>query len=151
MARDGVTAHLDGRWPQPTGATLLGRPLGTPAEDPTRGAVLARRYVRVLGAADDVAVRLQQVLRAAGWAPMPLGASLGDGAPWPMGLAVGSGAVEGAWKHVLQRRFTRAARRWKPPGFLHVLAWRLASLNGMFEAFWASWGLAVQASVAPTK
>ena len=34
---------------------------------------------------------------------------------------------------------------------LNVLALRLASLNSMFEAFWASRGLAVQAAVAPTK
>jgi hypothetical protein len=72
-------------------------------------------------------------------------------APWHSGLAVGSGAVEGACKYVIQSRFKRAGMRWKQPGFLHVLALRIASLNGTFEAFWASRGLAVQASVAPTK
>ena len=70
---------------------------------------------------------------------------------WPRGRAVGSGAVEGACTHVMQRRFKRAGRRWKQPGFLNVLAWRLASLNRLFEAFWASRGRALQASVAPTK
>jgi hypothetical protein len=70
---------------------------------------------------------------------------------WQRGLAVGSGAVEGACKHVIQSRFKRAGMRWKQPGFLNVLALRLASLNRMFEAFWASRGLALQASVAPTK
>jgi hypothetical protein len=248
IAIDGVTAHIDGRWQQPKVATILVRQLGTPAEEPIRGAVLARRYVSVLGAAEDLAVRIKQVLRQAGWAHIPLGEILGDGAPWiwnlaeahfpgvrqtldyyhlsehlyafahllyphnpagakawvdqklgalltdrvgevlgalkrmrpwkkaireglaqligyvehnqtriryqapwHMGLAVGSGAVEGACKHVIQSRFTRAGMRWKQPGFLHVLALRIASLNGTFEAFWASWGLAVQASVAPTK
>lgn len=58
--------------------------------------------------------------------------------PWHQGLAVGSGAVEGACKHVIQSRFKRAGMRWKPPGFLNVLALRLAQLNGTFQAFWAS-------------
>jgi hypothetical protein len=66
-------------------------------------------------------------------------------APWHSGLAVGSGAVEGACKPVIQSRFKRAGMRWKLPGFLNVLALRLASLNGMFEAFWASRGLAIHA------
>src|SRR5262245_31697273 len=64
--------------------------------------------------------------------------------PWHTGLAVGSGAVEGACKHVIQSRFKRAGMRWKPPGFLNVLALRLAHLNGTFQAFWASRGLTVQ-------
>jgi hypothetical protein len=34
--------------------------------------------------------------------------------------------------------------RWKPPGFLHVLARRFARLNGSFQAFWASRGLVIQ-------
>ena len=51
----------------------------------------------------------------------------------------------------MHSRFKRAGMRWKQPGFLHVLALRLTSLNRMFEAFWASRGLAVQAAVAPTK
>jgi hypothetical protein len=71
--------------------------------------------------------------------------------PWNSGLAVGSGAVEGACTHVVHSHFKRAGMRWKQPGFLNVLALRIASLNGTFEAFWASRGLAVQASVAPTK
>jgi hypothetical protein len=66
---------------------------------------------------------------------------------WYSGLAVGSGAVEGACKHVIQSRFKRAGMRWKPPGFLYVLALRLARLNGTFQAFWASRGLVIQTSV----
>jgi hypothetical protein len=64
--------------------------------------------------------------------------------PWHAGLAVGSGSVEGGCKHVIQSRFKRAGMRWKQPGFLNVLALRLARLNGTFQAFWASRGLAVQ-------
>jgi hypothetical protein len=55
--------------------------------------------------------------------------------PWPCGLAVRSGAVEGACKHVIQSRFKRAGMRWKPPGFLNVLALRIGPLNGTFQAF----------------
>lgn len=73
-------------------------------------------------------------------------ARIRDQEPWYAGLAVGSGAVEGACKHVIQSRFKRAGMRWKPPGFLNVLALRLARLNGDFQAFWASRGLAGQAS-----
>lgn len=70
-----------------------------------------------------------------------------DQEPWHSGLAVGSGAVEGACTPVIHRRFKRAGRRWKPPGFLQVLAWRRARLNGTFQAFWASRGLVIQTSV----
>jgi hypothetical protein len=66
--------------------------------------------------------------------------------PWRCGLAVGSGAVEGACKPVIQSRFKRAGMRWKQPGFLNVLALRLAKLNGTFQDFWARRGLAVQAA-----
>lgn len=71
--------------------------------------------------------------------------------PWHTGLAVGSGAVEGACTPVMHRRLTRAGMRWKPPGVLHGLAWRIASLNERFEAFWASRGLTIQAARAPTQ
>jgi hypothetical protein len=71
--------------------------------------------------------------------------------PWNHGLAVGSGAVEGACTPVMHSRFTRAGMRWKPPGFLHVLALRLASLHDTFEVFWASRGLVIQGSVGPTQ
>ena len=67
--------------------------------------------------------------------------------PWRGGLVVGSGAVEGACKHVIQSRFKRAGMRWKSPGFLNVLAVRIARLNGTFQAFWASRGLVIQISV----
>jgi hypothetical protein len=68
-----------------------------------------------------------------------------DQEPWHSGLAVGSGAVEGAGKHVMHSRFKGAGMRWKPPGFLNVLAWRIARHNGTFQAFWTSRGLAIQA------
>jgi hypothetical protein len=66
--------------------------------------------------------------------------------PWHAGLAVGSGAVEGGCKPVIHSRCKRAGMRWKPPGFLNVLALRLARGNGTFPAFWARRGLAVQDS-----
>jgi len=243
IAMDGVTAHIDGRWQEPKVATILVRRLDAQAEEPTLGAVLARRYVCVLGAAEELAARIKQVIREAGWERIPLGEILGDGAPWiwnvadahfpgvrqtldyyhlsehfyafahllypsnpagakawveqnigalltdrvgdvlsalkrrrpwktavrdalaqligsvernrtriryqepwHRGLAVGSGAVEGACKHVIQSRFKRAGMRWKQSGFLNVLALRIARLNGTFQAFWASRGLAVQPS-----
>jgi hypothetical protein len=243
IAIDGVTAHIDGRWQQPKVATILVRPVETPAEKPTLGPAIARRYVSVLGAAEDLAIRIKQVLREAGWEHIPMGEILGDGAPWiwnladmhfpgvrqtldyyhlsehlyafanlqypnnaveakawvdqkmgallrdrvgevlsalkrmrpwkktlrdalaqligyvernrtriryrepwQCGLAVGSGAVEGACKHVIHSRFNRAGMRWKQPGFLNVLALRLAHLNETLQAFWARRGLTVQVS-----
>jgi hypothetical protein len=70
-----------------------------------------------------------------------------DQEPWHTGLAVGSGVVEGACKPVIQSRFKRAGMRWKPPGFLPVLVLRIARLNGDFQAFWASRGLMIHASL----
>jgi hypothetical protein len=219
IAMDGVMAHIDGRWQEAKVATILVRRFEAPVEEPTLGAVLARRYVGVLGAAEELATRIQQVIRAAHWERIPVGEILGDGAvwiwkvadshfpgvrqtlddshlsehlyafanlqyphnptgakawvdqnmgallmnrvgevlsalkrmrpwqkaihdalaqligyvernrtrirdqePWHTGLAVGSGAVEGGCKHVIQSRFKRAGMRWKPPGFLNVLA-----------------------------
>jgi len=248
IAMDGVMAHSDGRWQEAKGGTILVRQLEAQAAEPTLGAVLARRYVGVRGSAEDLAVRITQVRREAGWEHIPLGEIRGDGAPWiwtvagahgpgvrqtrdyyhlrahlyafaqrlyannpagakawvdqkmgalrtdhigevlgalkrmrpwkkavrkalaqligyvernrtriryqepwQRGLAGGSGAVEGACKHVMQSRFKRAGMRWKQPGVLNVLALRIASLNGTFEAFWASRGLAVHASAGPTK
>jgi hypothetical protein len=243
MAMEGVMAHIDGRWQEAKVGTILGRRLEAQAEEPTRGALRGRRDVGVLGSAADLAVRLHQVRREAGGAPMPLGELVGDGAPWiwtvadahgpgvrqtldddhlsahldgfaplvdpndpagakawvdqtrgawltnqggavlrgrkcmrpwtqalcdalaqligsverhrprltyqepwAFGLAVGSGAVEGACKPVSQRRVQRAGMRWKPPGFLNVLAWRMARLHGTFQAFWASRGRTIQTS-----
>lgn len=243
IAMDGVMAHIDGRWQEAKVATLLVRQLEAAPEEPMLGAVLARRYVCVLGAAEDLAVGIKEIIRTAGWERIPLGEILGDGAPWiwtvadahfpgvrqtldyyhlsehlyafahllyPLnparakawveqklgalltdrvgdvlsalkrmrpwqktvrdglaqllgylqrnrsriryqepwhrGLAVGSGAVEGACKHVIQSRFKRAGMRWKQPGFLDVLALRIARLNETFQAFWASRGLVVPAS-----
>jgi hypothetical protein len=58
-----------------------------------------------------------------------------------------SGVVRvGACKHVIQSRFKRAGMRWKQPGFLNVLALRIARLNRTFQAFWSSRGLMVQTS-----
>jgi hypothetical protein len=248
IAMDGVMAHIDGRWQEAKVGTILVRQLAAQAEEPTLGTVLARRYIGVLGSAEDLALRITQAIREAGWERIPVGEILGDGAPWiwtvadahfsgvrqtldyyhlsehlyafaqlqypnnpagakawvdqklgalltnrvgevlgalkrlrpwkkavhqalaqligyvernrtriryqepwQQGLAVGSGAVEGACKHVIQSRFKRAGMRWKQPGFLNVLALRLASLNESFQAFWASRGLAVQTSAAPTK
>jgi hypothetical protein len=87
IAMDGVTAHVDGRWQQPKVATILVRQLEARAEKPTLGAVLARRYASVLGSAEDLAVRIQQVFREAGWEHIPIGEILGDGAPWIWNLA----------------------------------------------------------------
>jgi hypothetical protein len=241
IAMDGVMVHIDGRWQAAKVGTILVRRLEAQAEEPTLGAILARRYVGVLGSADDLAVRINQGIREAGWEPLPLREILGDGAPWiwtvadthfpvvrqtldyyhlsehlyafanlqypnnfagvkawvdqklgallrdrvgevisalkrmrpwkktlravltqligylernrtriryqqpwHQGLAVGSGAVEGACKHVIQSRFKRAGMRWKQPGFLNVLALRIARLNTTLQAFWASRGLMVQ-------
>jgi hypothetical protein len=241
IAMDGVMAHIDGRWQEAKVGTVLVRRLEPQAEEPTLGAILARRYVGVLGSAEDLAIRITQVICEAGWERIRLGEIVGDGAawiwkvadayfpgvrqtldyyhlsehlygfahllhsnnpagakawvdqklgallmdridevlgalkrmrpwkqalcdalaqligyvernrsriryqePWHSGLAVGSGAVEGACKHVIQSRFKRAGMRWKPPGFLNVLALRLARLNGTFQAFWASRGLMIQ-------
>jgi Uncharacterised protein family (UPF0236) len=244
VAMDGVMAHIDGRWQEAKVATILVRRLEAPAAEPTLGAVLARRYVGILGSAEALAARIAQGIREAGWERIPMGEILGDGAPWiwtvaeahfpgvrqtldyyhlsehlhafatlqyphnpagakawveqklgalltdrvgavlsalkrkrpwkktirkalaqligyvernrtriryrepwHSGLAVGSGAVEGACKHIIQHRFKRAGMRWKRPGFLNVLALRLARLNGTFQAFWANRGLVIQTSV----
>jgi len=80
IAMDGVRAPSDGRWPAAKVATILVRRLEAPGEEPTLGAVLARRDVGVLGAAEALAVRLQQVIRQAGWEHLPMGERLGDGA-----------------------------------------------------------------------
>jgi hypothetical protein len=87
VAMDGVTAHIDGRWQQPKVATILVRRLETQAEEPTLGAVLARRYVSVLGSAEELAAHIQQAIREAGWERIPLGEILGDGAPWIWSVA----------------------------------------------------------------
>jgi hypothetical protein len=248
IAMDGVMAHIDGRWQEAKVATMLVRRLEAASAEPTLGAILARRYVGVLGSAEELAACINQAIRDAGWDRSPVGEILGDGAawiwkvadshfpgvrqildyyhlsehlyafanlqypsnptgakawveqkmgallmnrvgevlgalkrmrpwqkaihdalaqligyvernrtriryqePWHTGLAVGSGAVEGACKHVIQSRFKRAGMRWKPPGFLNVLALRIARLNGDFRAFWASRGLMIHASLCPTE
>jgi len=243
-AMDGVKAHIDGRWQEPKVATILVRRLPTRPQVPTRGAVLARRSVCVLGSAEALVARIKVVIRAADWDSIPIAEMLGDGAawiwhvatehfrgirqtldyshlsahlytfahlrypdapahattwveeklaalltdrvgdvlgalkrmrprqptvreglrerlgyvdtnrrrihykePWHQGLAVGSGSVEGACKHVIQARFTRAGMRWKQQGFLNVLELRLSRLNTTVDAFWANRGLRAQAIV----
>ena len=63
------------------------RRLEAQAEEPTLGAILARRYVSVLGSAEDLAARIQQVVREAGWEHIALGEIVGDGAPWIWNVA----------------------------------------------------------------
>jgi hypothetical protein len=75
-------AHMDGRWQDAKVGTILVRQLEAQAQEPTLGASLGRRYVGVLGAAEDLALRLTQVIREASWEPMPLGEMVGDGALW---------------------------------------------------------------------
>ena len=50
---------------------LVCRPPKAPAE-PTRGAVLARRYVCDLGSAETLALQVKQKLRDAGWESIPI-------------------------------------------------------------------------------
>ena len=59
------------------GGTILVRRLEAQAEEPTLGAILARRYVGVLGSAEDLVVRLKQLIRDAGWEHIPLGEIFG--------------------------------------------------------------------------
>jgi hypothetical protein len=87
IALDGVTAHIDGRWPQPQVATILVRQLEPQAEEPTLGAILARRAVCILGTAEELAVRIQPALQEAGWERLPIGDVLGAGAPWIWNVA----------------------------------------------------------------
>jgi hypothetical protein len=51
-------------------------------EEPIIGAIRARHYVAVLGSPEDLAIRLTQVLREAGWARIPLRRIVGNGVPW---------------------------------------------------------------------
>ena len=82
IAMDGVMAHIDGRWQEAKVATMLVRRLEAQAEEPTLGAILARRYVGVLGSAEDLVARITQVIREAGWERLSIGEILGDGAAW---------------------------------------------------------------------
>jgi hypothetical protein len=87
IAMDGVKAHIDGRWQEPKVATILVRRLPTRPTVPTRGAVLARRYVCVLGSAKALVERIKAVIRAAGWDSIPIAEILGDGAAWIWNVA----------------------------------------------------------------
>jgi hypothetical protein len=82
IAMDGVMAPIDERWQEAKVGTILVRRLEVQAEEPTLGAILARRYVAVLGSPEDLASRITQVLREAGWEHLPLREIVGDGAPW---------------------------------------------------------------------
>jgi hypothetical protein len=82
VAMDGVMAHIDGRWQEAKVGTILVRRLAVQAEEPTRGVILARRSVGVLGSAADLAVHLKPVVRETGWERIPIGELLGDGAAW---------------------------------------------------------------------
>jgi hypothetical protein len=81
-AMAGVMAHIDGRWHEAKGGTILVRRLDAQAKEPTLGASLGRRYVAVLGSAEELAIRLKPMVRETGWAHIPLGEIVGDGAPW---------------------------------------------------------------------
>jgi hypothetical protein len=87
IAMDGVMAHIDGRWQEAKVGTILVRRLEAAPTEPTRGAILARRDVGILGAAQDLAARIKQVIRNAGWESIPMGEILGDGAPWIWNVA----------------------------------------------------------------
>ena len=87
IAMDGVMAHIDGRWQEAKVGTILVRQLEAQPEEPTLGAVLARRDVGILGAAEALAVRITQVIREAGWERLPVGEMLGDGALWIWAVA----------------------------------------------------------------
>jgi hypothetical protein len=82
IAMDGVKAHIDGRWQAPKVATILVRRLPVEAQEPTRGTVVARRYLCILGSAEALVTRLKAMIRDAGWAQLPVAEILGDGAPW---------------------------------------------------------------------
>jgi hypothetical protein len=81
LAMAGVMAHIDGRWQEAQGAAIRVRRLAVQAEEPTLGAVLARRAVGVLGAAEELAARIHQSMRQAGGERIPVGEILGDGVP----------------------------------------------------------------------
>jgi hypothetical protein len=87
MAMDGGKAHIEGRWQEPKVATILVRRLPVQPQEPTRGTVVARRYVGILGSAEALVMRIQvmriqQMLDDAGWQHLPVAEILGDGAPW---------------------------------------------------------------------
>jgi hypothetical protein len=62
VAMDGVWAYIDGRWQEAKVATILVRRLEAQAE--------------------ELAARITQVIHEAGWARIPIGEILGDGALW---------------------------------------------------------------------
>lgn len=87
IAMDGVKAHIDGRWQEPKVGTILVRQLPKPSPRPVRGAVVARRYVCVLGSADDLVRRIKATIAQAGWQDIEVAEILGDGAAWIWNVA----------------------------------------------------------------
>jgi hypothetical protein len=87
VAMVGVMAHIDGRWQEAKVATILVRRLEGPAEEPSLSAVLARRYVGVLGSAEDLVARITQAIREAGWERISIVEILSDGAAWIWNVA----------------------------------------------------------------
>jgi hypothetical protein len=81
-AMDRVMAHIDGRWQEATVGTVRVRRLEPQAAEPTLGAILARRAVGVLGSAEDLAIRIAQVIGEAGWERLRMGEIVGGGAAW---------------------------------------------------------------------
>lgn len=82
IAMDGVKAHIDGRWQEPKVGTIVVRQLPNASPRPIRGAVVARRYVCVLGSAGELARRIKATIHQAGWQDIEVAEILGDGAAW---------------------------------------------------------------------
>lgn len=87
IAMDGVKAHIDGRWQEPKVGTIVVRQLPKPSPRPVRGAVVARRYVCVLGSADELVRRINATIHQAGWQDIEVAEVLGDGAAWIWNVA----------------------------------------------------------------
>ena len=87
MAIDGVKAHIDGRGQAPKVATLLVRRLPVQPEEPTRGPLVARRYLGLLGS-ELLVTRIKSLSRDAGWVQIPVAEIRGDGTPWMWQIAL---------------------------------------------------------------
>ncbi len=82
IAMDGVKAHIDGEWQEPKVATVVVRRLPARRRPPTRGAVIARRYVCELGSAEMLMQRIKAMIRESGWEDIEVAEIVGDGAHW---------------------------------------------------------------------
>jgi hypothetical protein len=87
IAMDGVKAHIDGGWQEPKVGTILVRQLPKASPRAIRGAVVARRYVCVLGSADELVRRIKATIHQAGWQDIEVAEILGDGAAWIWNVA----------------------------------------------------------------